>query len=341
MANLATSGTQAVRDAFELTRHLAEPRPLIFWIDFLSSEVIGCTALFLCARSEWPWRAVFFVVAVLGFYRAVVFIHEVIHLRARCMRPFQAGWNMLLGIPLLTPSFLYGIHLHHHARNLYGTAEDAEYMPWGVRPPQHMLFFPLVSSVAPGLAVLRFLVLTPLSWMVPRVRQWVDERASTLVVRLKYRRHEWAREEYSWWRWQELATCAWTWLVTVAVATGWLSLSWVLLVLSAVAAVALLNSIRTLAAHRYRSDNQAVTSIGQVQDSVNHPDGVLAELWAPTGLRYHALHHMLPSLPYHALPSAHRILMDKLPSHSFYRQTNSTGLFRTLRTLWADSRKSR
>src|ERR1700730_6422895 len=32
--------------------------------------------------------------------------------------------------------------------------------------------------------------------MVPRVRQWVDERASTLAIRLKYRRHEWEREEY-------------------------------------------------------------------------------------------------------------------------------------------------
>jgi Fatty acid desaturase len=134
MANPATSGTQAVRDAFALISHLAEPRPLIFWVDFLSFEVISWAGLFLCARSEWPWRAVFFVVPVLGFYRAVVFIHEVIHLRAYCMRPVQAGWNVLLGIPLLTPSFRYGIHLHHHARNLYGTVEDAEYMPWGQRP---------------------------------------------------------------------------------------------------------------------------------------------------------------------------------------------------------------
>jgi len=281
--------------------------------------------------------SVFFIIAVLGFYRAVVFIHEVIHLRVRSMRAFQAGWNMLLGIPVLTPSFLYKIHLHHHARSLYGTADDAEYMRSGVRPRPHLLICPLLTSVAPALAVLRFLVLSPLSWMAPRVRRWVEERASTLAVRVNYHRNDEENEGL----WQEVCACAWAWLVAIALATGWLSLSWVLLVLSTLAAVGLLSSIRTLAAHRYRSDEGPVTFMEQVRDSVNHPGGVLAELWAPTGLRYHALHHMLPSLPYHALPAAHRILMDKLPKHSFYRQTNSTGLFRTLRTLWADSRKSR
>ena len=44
---------------------------------------------------------------------------------------------------------------------------------------------------------------------------------------------------------------------------------------------------------------------------------------------------------YHSLATAHRILMDKLPPHSFYRQTNSASLLRTLQRLWADSGNSR
>ena len=80
-----------------------------------------------------------------------------------------------------------------------------------------------------------------------------------------------------------------------------------------------------------------MTFVEQISDSVNHPDGVLAEIWAPAGLRYHALHHVLPSLPYHALPEAHSILMKRLPTDSFYRQTNSPGLWQTLATLWADA----
>ena len=48
------------------------------------------------------------------------------------------------------------------------------------------------------------------------------------------------------------------------------------------------------------------------------PPGLLAELWAPVGLRYHALHHLLPSLPYHSLPEAHRRLAAQLGSGSTY-----------------------
>jgi fatty acid desaturase len=57
----------------------------------------------------------------------------------------------------------------------------------------------------------------------------------------------------------------------------------------------------------------------------------------PVGLRFHALHHMLPSLPYHSLSEAHRILMTALPSDSIYFQTNSRGLWATMRTLWMDA----
>ena len=32
-------------------------------------------------------------------------------------------------------------------------------------------------------------------------------------------------------------------------------------------------------------------------------------LIAPVGLRYHALHHWIPSLPYHNLGRAHRLLI--------------------------------
>ncbi len=61
------------------------------------------------------------------------------------------------------------------------------------------------------------------------------------------------------------------------------------------------------------------------------------------GLRYHALHHLFPAMPYHSLDAAHHRLMAQLPPDSPYRQTNSPGLLYALRELigqsWASSRQ--
>jgi fatty acid desaturase len=52
------------------------------------------------------------------------------------------------------------------------------------------------------------------------------------------------------------------------------------------------------------------------------------------GLRYHALHHVFPTMPYHALPEAHRRLMSHLPADSPYRRTEEGTLLGALRGLW-------
>ena len=56
------------------------------------------------------------------------------------------------------------------------------------------------------------------------------------------------------------------------------------------------------------------------------PPGLLAELWAPVGLRYHALHHLLASVPYHSYPEAHRRLAAHLGAESTYEKANYPGL---------------
>ena len=42
----------------------------------------------------------------------------------------------------------------------------------------------------------------------------------------------------------------------------------------------------------------------------------------PVGLRYHALHHLFPALPCHHMGTAHRRLMQNLPSDSPCRATS-------------------
>ena len=89
----------------------------------------------------------------------------------------------------------------------------------------------------------------------------------------------------------------------------------------------LLNQVRTLVAHLWENDGEPLTVTAQYLDSVNVPPPVfLPALWAPVGLRYHALHHLLPSLPYHALGEAHRRLTTTLTKDSLYHKASYSGL---------------
>jgi fatty acid desaturase len=100
-----------------------------------------------------------------------------------------------------------------------------------------------------------------------------------------------------------------------------------LIFLLIVSSVAALNQVRTLVAHLWENDGEPLSVTAQFLDSVNvPPPGVLASIWAPVGLRYHALHHLLPSVPYHALGEAHRRLTTQLAPDSVYHRASYNGL---------------
>ena len=70
-----------------------------------------------------------------------------------------------------------------------------------------------------------------------------------------------------------------------------------------------------------------MTVTAQYLDTVNVPPPLLLPfLWAPVGLRYHALHHLLPSLPYHALGTAHRRLSAAFGEEASYHKASYVGL---------------
>lgn len=103
-----------------------------------------------------------------------------------------------------------------------------------------------------------------------------------------------------------------------------------------------LNYVRNVAAHRYRNEGEPMSYTEQLLDSVNitgHP--IWTELLFPVGLRYHALHHIFPTVPYHNLGEAHRRLMTELPADSPYRQTVHPSFISVVRQLWRDAREMR
>ena len=70
--------------------------------------------------------------------------------------------------------------------------------------------------------------------------------------------------------------------------------------------ISVCNTMRTLGAHRYESTGLPLDRAGQLADSIDTPGAAWTELWAPVGLRYHALHHYFPGIPYHNLGLAYR-----------------------------------
>jgi fatty acid desaturase len=237
------------------------------------------------------------------------------------------------------PSFLYYTHLAHHARKHYGTADDGEYLPLGTSPARAILAYMIQPLVIPVLAITRFLVFTPVAWVSPSFRQFVHRRASSLVMDLSYVRPLPTRTELRYWRLQEAGCFLYASLSAALFISG--RLPWGLLLQGYLTAVGVLtlNHIRTLGAHRFAHRGEAMTFVDQLVDSVNYPHHpLISAIWGPVGLRFHALHHLFPSLPYHALGEAHRRLMARLPATSPYRQTESPGLIASLGDLWSRAR---
>src|SRR3954454_18030909 len=134
-ASLPSDGA-FVAQARALVKDLFEPRPVIYWTDLVLSVAVAYAAFYFAHRRDlWiSLRACCFVVSGLAFYRAVLFIHELVHLNGSELRAFRFVWNALLGIPLLVPTFLYYTHLEHHRPRHYATREDGEYLPLGRGP---------------------------------------------------------------------------------------------------------------------------------------------------------------------------------------------------------------
>ncbi|MEM6778839.1 MAG: fatty acid desaturase [Planctomycetota bacterium] len=352
-ASATTNQSFRFRDARSLIADLQKPNAAIYWVDFLVSIIAG--HVFLHGMFVLPWQfgftpwvivgiVVCYICTVILYMRALMFIHELVHLPVNGFKAFRVVWNALCGIFFLVPSFMYYPHVDHHRRKHYGTDHDGEYLPLSHRGPWMIILFIAQALVLPLLALFRFTIISPVCWVIPSLRPIVHRHMSSMIVDPYYERRDASSKVMRIVILQEafcFIWCVWFlirgsimrdqpldpfWLIAYAVGVG----------------ILVLNEVRTLGAHRWTNDGGEMTFEEQLLDTVNYPNHAWAtELWGPIGTRYHALHHLFPTLPYHNLGIAHRRLTEGLPADSIYHQTSADTLLGEVAALWRRAKQSR
>ena len=346
MSDVSLASPRRVRQTLNVREIVREIGPdfessrIIYWGDLLTSAFVGWLAYGISAKA--PFGSLLHVtatlVAVFALLRAVLFIHELSHLKRGQIPGFELVWNLIAGIPLMVPSLMYvGSHMDHHKRTGFGTNEDPEYAQIARWSRLRIVSFVVTVVLLPIALPLRWGVLGPISRFFPPLRRLVVGKLSTLAINFNYVRPMPKGEHIKRWDVQEAGAAAFVWAVFGAWIAGWIPIEWIAQWCIVVCGIVSVNQVRTLLAHGYENEGEPMDAEAQLLDSINLRGWpIVSALIAPVGLRFHALHHYLPFIPYHSLGLVHRRLLAELPQNAPYRATlrDCVG---TLRGLWRNA----
>lgn len=343
MAETIPQGKLNKRLYRELVKDLFTPNLTYYFTDLAISYslmIVGAV-LWIGAFDALPvWvTGAGFVVSVYGAYRSFLFIHENVHLPKKQFAPFVTVWDLLVGSIFLLPTFMYESHMDHHIPKKYGTSKDPEYLPMGGKSYGRLLWFMIEHVILTPLMVLtRFVLGLPIRLLLPAFSRFLDERFTALIINFSYVRTKKVHTPKV--IQMEITALLFACLLTWLIISGILDPIYLIKGFAIIIATLFINGLRTLAAHRYANDGLAIlTEEEQLIDSINYVGNPMIGLFmAPIGLRYHALHHLFPTIPYHNLDIAHDRIMAAIDDDDPYHQTLVTSFAKTLLTMPQDNK---
>lgn len=299
-----------------------EVRASKYWIDLVLCAVLAYTSASIYVSSPLGslTQLIAFPFAVFWLYRANSMVHEVSHLNRKQAPGFKVIWNLVLGVPTLFPSTFFTMHHRdHHSGRHYGTPQDPEYIVNVFTPGSFSstALYVLHVLVYPIFVLFRFMF-APISFLHPKLRDFTLRRLSSFTLNWKYERNI-SRLDRKWFAVVELLCCFRAWLIPLCVVFG--VTDWTRFPLIYLLAITILgfNQMRFFADHHFESHGKKMSLADHIADSCNYPNSdFLTWLFFPFTIRFHALHHLFPAIPYHNLPAAHAHLISSLSADSVY-----------------------
>lgn len=302
--------------------------------------VLGVGAVLCLAYPVWAvWIPVWTVMAG-RIHALAILMHDLVHVRELDKRPlFKLALDALICWPVVMNMDYYGLAhgFHHRESNLPG--KDPYFVPLHAQHPAIYPSYVLIGSVLLTLALILRLAVYPLTLVSPKFRDLHAKYFAQLGASpdlASVERHEMGRKI---WIWGLGPTVFWYVVLTFVTWQGlWgpFTIAYgIPLVLSSV-----LGQVRLACDHIY-TEALGNSMIEQVAGATN----VEAPWWqnmilGPHGTAYHALHHIVPTLPNYRLKAAHEIL--KSAGSETYARTIYTSyfqiLFKLMRAQWAWSR---
>lgn len=223
----------------------------------------------------------------------------------------------------------------------FATIEDPEYVPITNRSFFGLAFFVFHHVLGPITMVAIRMLLNPIIWLFPTVgTKLMHGKGTSLVINWDYIPTD-KTKATAFDRFAIFTSTILLYVYLSAIISGLVPLVIVAKILALIIISMVLNGVRTLVAHRYINyDRQSVSREEQLLDSVNlMGNPIIGGLLAPVGLRYHALHHLVQTLPYHSLEPAHKNLIAELPENDSYHQVNIS-LVQAIRELRSGEKTS-